>query len=311
MATRTRKRGTDPELVPADEMGGDPPAPKHDLSDEDANWVLSEAKKIFEMGDLYCDADGKPLGLYARLAKIIESLPEVRPEGTNDHFKYKYVTDKQVLGLVRPRLAAQLIVVIPETVVESEPIEMTTQRGGKSLMARLHVVFRVVDGVNGESFTGEAIGYGDDSGDKGANKAYTAALKNFFIKLFLMGGADRDIEDDPETDKRAADRDRAVPPVQSVQVKETVVEGVRRGGRSDMATEAQLNAVSRIVAAQGLTPARLAGAIEIILGDTEVTFANWTDAKAYLSALSGERIGRVIESLSEEAPADEPVDGGY
>jgi len=289
MATRTRAK-------PADE-----PTEEHGFSDEEAAEILSTAQRIItdDAEGIYLGADGTPLSLYGRLAKIMGSLPEVRPEGKNEHFKYQFVTDKQVLGMVRPALARQRIMVVPETVTEQEPIHRETGRGGSSMLTRLHVVFRVVDGINGESFQGEAVGYGDDSGDKGANKAYTAALKNFFIKLFLMGGADRDIEDDPDTDRRAKTRESGVAPVQSVQVKETVVEGVARGGRSNTATEAQVAAVSRLVASLGLTPARFAGAVEIILGDA-IDFGSWGEVKTYLEAQSGEAIGKIIESLSED-----------
>ena len=298
MATATKPRAKAPEET-------------HDYNDEDARHIYEQAKAIFEPEGVYTGPDGQPLPLAARLAKIISVLPEVKPEGVNQHFKYSFVTDKQVLGLVRPRLAEQRILIIPDTVTEQEPIQQETARGGRSMLTRLHVVFRVLDGLNGESFTGEAIGYGDDSGDKGANKAYTAALKNFLIKLFLMGGADRDIEDDPETDKRATARERAVAPVTSVEVKETVVESVARGGRSSTATEAQIQAVSRLVAELGLDPQRLAGAIEIILEDPDVDFSNWIQVKEYLSKLSGESIGKIIESLSEDAEGRQAVDGGY
>jgi hypothetical protein len=314
MATKTRSKAgpKDPEPEPThDEQGGDQPIP----NDKDAAWIVAEAQRIFEHDGVYTGSNGLPLSLYGRLSKIIESLPEVKPEGENQHFKYKFVTDKQVLGLLRPRLATQRIIVIPETVVENEPIQMETARGGRSLMARLHVTFRVIDGIAGESFTGEAVGYGDDSGDKGANKAYTAALKNFFIKLFLMGGADRDIEDDPETDRRAKVRESGTAPVQSVQVKETVVEGVQRGGRSSKATEAQVASVSRLVASLGLTPQRLAGAIEIVLNVPDLQFKGWAEVRTYLADLSGEDIGKIIESLSEdeEAAQQQALDagGGY
>lgn len=298
MATRTPK-------APAEEVP---------MSDEDAAQVLREVTRIVDDEAIYTGSNGAPLGLHARLAKIMASLPEVKPEGKNDHFKYSFVTDKQVLGMVRPRLAQQRIMVIPETVVEQEPIRHATGKGGESMITRLHVTFRVVDGVNGDTFTGEAVGYGDDSGDKGANKAYTAALKNFFIKLFLMGGADRDIEDDPETDRRASSRESGVAPVQQVMVKETVVEGVQRGGRSTTATEAQVQAVSRQVAALGVTLPLFAGEIEVVLGEV-VNFTNWGEAKRYLEALPGPAIGKIIESFDEQIEARSQVAaddaGGY
>lgn len=286
MATRTK---------PAVE----PLAPPEELSEQDAAKVLAEAQRIFYNDGVYLRPDGEPLGLYERLARIIDSLPEVRPEGKNEHFKYSFVTDKQVLGLVRPRLATQRIIVYPETVTEQPFVELTTQKGGRSLLTRLHVVFRVVDGITGESFTGEAVGYGDDAGDKGANKAYTAALKNFFIKLFLMGGADRDIEDDPETDRRARARETGVEPVREVEVKETTVEAVSRGGRSTTATKPQVDAVSRLVQALGIgNPDDFAKIVERVLGDP-IEFNNWPEVRKYLEHLPGTDIGKVIEAMSE------------
>jgi hypothetical protein len=240
------------------------------------------------------------------------SLPEVKPEGKNQHFGYPFVTDKQVLGLVRPRLAQQQIVIYPETVTEQEPIPQETAKGGRSMLTRLHVSFCVVDGITGETFHGEAVGYGDDSGDKGANKAYTAALKNFLIKLFLMGGADRDIEEDESTDRRARAREAGVAPVQTVEVKETVVEGVARGGRSAKATEAQVKTVSRQVATLSINPYQLSGIAEEVLGDP-IELEDWGAVKTYLEALSGPDIGKIIEALAERIDSMErdesPSDG--
>ena len=301
MATRSRATATPDVAVETDEINPD-----------DARLIFEEAKRIFEpesIDGVYTGPDGSPLGLYARLAKIIAKLPEVKPEGTNDHFRYKFVTDKQVLGLVRPQLAAQRIVVYPETVSEQPYIELQTAKGGRSLLTRLHVVFRVVDGLTGEAFTGEAVGYGDDAGDKGANKAYTAALKNFFIKLFLMGGADRDIEDDDETDRRARAREAGIAPVAQVEIKETVVEGVARGGRSGKATQAQVAHVSRLVKDLGITDATKFGLrLEALIGDP-IEIESWGDVKSYLEQLAGVDIGKVVEALSLQARelAEEPA----
>lgn len=290
MATRTTPKGS--EIEPPD--------------------LMKEAIRIMEpdaIGGVAVDREGKPLSLHGRLAYIIANLPEVKPEGTNDHFKYKFVTDKQVLGLVRPRLAAQQIVIYPEAVEESPFVELTTQRGGHSMLTRLHVTFRVVDALKGESFTGEAVGYGDDSGDKGANKAYTAALKNFLIKLFLMGGADRDIEDDPETDRRARARETGVEPVKTVEITDTVIENVARGGRSQVATAAQVTAVSRLVGELGITtPQAMAKIIDRAL-QFQVEVTTWPEVRKVLEALAGSDIGKLIEFMSEMRDADDESQG--
>lgn len=285
------------------------------LPDEDrAREIFEEAKRIFEpetVDGVFTGTDGQPLPLHARLAKIITGLPEVKPEGENKFFKYSFVTDKQVLGLIRPKLAQQRIVIYPETVIEQEPIEHATAKDGRSMLTRLHVTFRIVDGLTGESFTGQAVGYGDDSGDKGANKAYTAALKNFLIKLFLMGGADRDIEADDETDRRARAREAGVAPVQQVEISETVVEGVARGGRSQKATEAQVATVSRLVMSTGITsPAAFSSMAEKVLGDP-IELETWQHVRKYLEAMSGPDIGKIIEYLSGLADRDEASYSGY
>lgn len=280
---------------------------------EDSADIVAEAARILQpetIDGVYIGFDGKPLSLYGRLAKIIGGLPEVKPEGRNQHFNYGFVTDKQVLGLVRPRLSQQRIVIYPEIVEEQPFVELTTAKGGRSMLTRLHVVFRVVDGLTGESFTGEAMGYGDDSGDKGANKAYTAALKNFLIKLFLLGGADRDIEDDAETDLRAQARGAGIEPVRQVSIEETIVEPVARGGRSASATKAQVDQVSRLVAALEIKEPQWVGTLIEQTQGVPNDITSWAQVRPALEALTGEQIGHIIEAMTMIGQ-QVPDDSGY
>ena len=261
--------------------------------------AVEAAKQVFgddivAIGGIYVGDDGQPLGLYARIAKITEDLPTVEPEGENDHFKYKFLTINQITGLLRPRMARQKILVFPETVVEEEPRELTTKRGGTSLLTRLHVTFRVVDAINGESFTLQVIGYGDDASDKGANKAYTAALKNMLIKLFLIGGED-DLEADEEADKRAKARDAGSERVRDVEIGDTEITGVKRGGRSEKATDAQVARVGQYIRDLELTPEAVVAFVDKVLGDSlELGEKPWEEIKSYLEGLSGPDIGKLV-----------------
>ena len=257
------------------------------------------AGDIEAVDGVYTGPDGQPLGLYARLAKIKDSLPDVDPEGTNEHFKYKFIKNTQVLGLLRPRLARQRIMVIPETVEEREPIPLKTKRGGDSLMTRITVTWRVVDGVSGESFTGQSVGYGDDSGDKGANKAFTAAQKNYLLRLFEIGG-DRDIEEDEETDRRAKTRDAGSERVSRVEIGDADIEGVKRGGRSEKATDAQVARVGQYIRDLELTPDAFVQFVDRVLGDQlELGDDPWVDIKHYLEGLDGPDIGKLVARFDE------------
>jgi hypothetical protein len=293
------------------------------VTDATAEIAATEIAKEVFTGDIatvdhiYTNPGGDPLGLVARLAKVMGDLPVLEPAGKNKFFNYKFITDKQVLGIVRPRLSRQLILVIPETVEEREPIQMTTQKGGTSLMTRITVTWRVVCGISGESFTGQSVGYGDDSGDKGANKAFTAALKNYFLKLFEIGG-DADIEEDEDTDKRAKTRESGSSIVGSAVIGETSVEGVERGGKASAATEAQISRVGQYIRDLQMDAPAFAALLSRKF-DTTLSLGEdpWQDVRSFLTSLTGTRIGKIIAALDEmyaaiaDAHTEEAEGGGY
>lgn len=233
--------------------------------------------------------------LIARLAAVMGDLPNIEPEGFNAYFKYKFISDKQVLGALRPRLAKANIMLIPD-VLSEQMVERS-----KSWVTVMHVKFTFVDGFSGETISGTAIGYGDDSGDKGANKAYTAALKNFLLKSFLIGG-DADIEDDAQTDERSVVVDNT-----EVKVTDSKVKGVGRGGKTTDASTAQVMEVSRLSKQLGLGPLGLGALMEMVL-DTELELP--TDERAasrqlstYLGGLTAEQMGLVLTNLQEAIEA--------
>ncbi|HET9614398.1 MAG TPA: ERF family protein, partial [Candidatus Limnocylindrales bacterium] len=140
------------------------------------------ARRIF-------DSDLTKRPVIAKLARIMADLPELKPEGRNEHFKYSFIKDTQISGAVRPRMAREHLMVIPE-VLEESWVETKTRNGGTSWVTKLKVQFTIIDADSGDYVIGVGFGYGDDSGDKGANKAFTAAMKYFLIKLFQIGGED-------------------------------------------------------------------------------------------------------------------------
>lgn len=300
-------------------------APEPPEGGEDMTEAAREifAGEIAAVGGVYTDESGNVLGLHARIARIMADLPDIDPAGENKHFNYKFFSNVQIMGLFRPRLARQKIVVIPEKVTENEPRDLKTAKGGSSLLTRIHVQWRVVDAINGESFTGESLGYGDDSGDKGANKAYTAALKNFLMKLFEVGGDADDLEADEEADKRAKAREAGSERVRSVDIGDAEITGVKRGGRSEKATDAQVARVGQYIRDLELTPEAFVKFVDKVLGDSlELGSDAWGEIKGYLEGLAGADIGKLIARFDEvlnaaqddSPPArddDEPSGTGY
>ena len=159
------------------------------------------------------------------------------------------------------------------------------------------------------------FGYGDDAGDKGANKALTAAMKYWLIKLFQIGG--EDLESDQRADLRAAQREAgsALTNEQPVKIESANPEGVQRGGKQDTISKAQLNQLFALYKDLRLDPEGLADRFETFLGipfklDPE------GDATQQLNqavkALSGEDAGTFISKLVDEkdgATDDQPSDG--
>lgn len=286
------------------------PVPGEDLD------VIDEAKEVFagdiaSVGGIYTDENGKVLGLHARIARIAGDLPDIDPQGENKHFNYRFFSNIQIMGLFRPRLARQMIVVVPETVEENEPRDLKTAKGGSSLLTRIKVTWRVVDAINGESFTGQSLGYGDDSGDKGANKAYTAALKNFLMKLFEVGGDSEDLEADEATDRRAKAREAGSERVRSVDIGNADITGVKRGGRSEKATDAQVARVGQYIRDLQLTPEAFVTFVDKVLGDSlELGDDAWAEIKGYLEGLDGPDIGKLIARFDAVLNTAEEQAGG-
>lgn len=114
----------------------------------------------------------------------IESVPK---SGYNDFNNYSYVTEPDLVNLIRPKLAEQGIFIYP-SVVSQEVMPVNDK-----LLTLVDMEFTISDSETGESFVCHAQGQGYDNMDKGVYKAITGATKYFLYKLFLIAAGD-----DPE-----------------------------------------------------------------------------------------------------------------
>jgi hypothetical protein len=248
------------------------------------------------------DAATRPV--IVKLARIMASLPELRPEGRNQHFGYSFIKDTQVSGALRKRLAEERLMVIPD-VVSEEWIETKTARGGSSWVTKEKILFTVIDGDSGDQVSGHGFGYGDDAGDKGANKAFTAAFKYWLIKLFQIGGEDS--ESDATADTRAADRQAGSAAERGVTVENAQIEGVARGGKQDKISRQQGNTIAGLVKDLGLEPLAFAEMLgkylpaKLILPENDDEVGQ--TIRTAMATLSGDDAGALISDLVNERDA--------
>jgi ERF superfamily protein len=230
--------------------------------------------------------------LAAKLAYITGEVAYIEKRGINPHFKYRFVREADLKARISPLMAVLGVALVAE-VVSHERVARA-----KSDMTVLTVRWHFHDGVTGEEFVGTSVGYGDDSGDKGANKAMTAALKFFLMTTFLVASGD-DSEADVETDKRAADN-------RPIQITSSSAPQAERGGHTDKVTSAQLMEVSNLSLQLDLGPLGVRDAVERILGiswdlpeDGDPALLSKSLA-ALLVQLGGDQIGKLIGALQEQ-----------
>ena len=112
-------------------------------------------------------------------------LDTIGKSGYNEHHKYAYVMEADILEHVRSSLADNNIFVFSSVLSSSKEGNLTT----------VLMEYMLVDGDSGESVKVQAAGQGSDSQDKGIYKAITGANKYFLLKNFMLPTGD-----DPENE---------------------------------------------------------------------------------------------------------------
>jgi len=111
--------------------------------------------------------------LAAKLAMMMGEVAGVQKRGWNPHHKYNYVTAVDVYEATRDLMVRHNVILIQRPLLESYQRE-----GG---ITRLGWEFTWMDCDSGESIAIPWLSEAQDSQDKGANKAATAARKYFLV----------------------------------------------------------------------------------------------------------------------------------
>lgn len=138
------------------------------------------------------------MGIASKLAAAAAACAYVQKDGSNQHFRYRFVSAANILGHVNDALAAAGLAVIG-----TAPEVVSTEGSGKDRIVTVRTAVTVADTTSDERAVFVGMGSGMDTGDKAVMKAQTAALKYAWLGAFSISTGD-DPEADPETDKRAA-----------------------------------------------------------------------------------------------------------
>lgn len=129
--------------------------------------------------------------VYAKIANIQQGIHVVIKGGTNEHFKYKFARERDVVAEVKPLLGKEGLVITHSVLKEEEIEHGTTSSGAKKYLTKLTIRFRITNVKDKDDFIeADAMGSGQDGEDKGIPKAYTMALKYFLSKMFLIETGD-------------------------------------------------------------------------------------------------------------------------
>ena len=256
------------------------------------------------------------LNLWQKRALMIEELGTVPKRGYNDHHRYNYALEADVVSYLGPLMTKYMVVTKVSVMIDKvERIDMGTTRGGA--MMTLTRVPLAVEFINAdkpdERDVVEWIGEGSDTGDKGVYKAYTGGLKYLYMKWFLIATGD-----DPE----AFSRTDALSEGRSMGV-ETLAEGTgdtgqtqvrqvrgrqqpQRGGRQDETTMAQIATLGNLSAGLGLGPRGTAEEIDRVLGTSVGETLDALESEAaqkaalveWLKGRPGAETGKVITAVT-------------
>ena len=136
--------------------------------------------------------------VYKAIAAVMGDLAKtgISKDQTNTFDKYKFRGIDDVYNALAPLLSKHGLVVLPR-VLERVSDERVSQKGGAMFYVTVKAEFDFVAAEDGSKHTVCAYGEAMDRGDKGTNKAMTAAYKYAMFEAFCIpteGADDADRE---------------------------------------------------------------------------------------------------------------------
>lgn len=134
-------------------------------------------------------ADESPKNLRAKLAAVMGAVERIPKNGYNSFHKYHFVREGDLVDAIRTELAKQRVFITCE-VKDVEHVTGQTKSGGDKSRTYVSMVFTFLDADSDEKIQIPFHNEAEDTGDKGTNKAITAAKKYFLLTNFLVPTGD-------------------------------------------------------------------------------------------------------------------------
>ena len=196
----------------------EPVVDPEEYAQEEEDFIYSqecekEIRKMDEAGEQPVQTqeqqDDKPVGLLFKLFSIQSELEMIAKDSKNEHFKYKYVSEPQLLTHIKPLLKRyRLLVTCDQEELVIDKI-LTTKKTGQDTTttekstAKVTNRYTIYDVDTAEQISIRMSGY--EEGDKCAFKASTGANKYFWLRLLQIHTGD-----DPENDDKAKQNNQPI-----------------------------------------------------------------------------------------------------
>ena len=140
--------------------------------------------------------------LQKKKIEVMKAVGHIDKDGENKFQKYNYVSEANVLAVIRKALIEHGITISPS--IDSEPIIARYESGKGKMVTEVMVEMTLTahDVESGETEIFKTWGQGQDHGDKSIPKAITMASKYGILKYFQLSTkedaeADTNIDKDP------------------------------------------------------------------------------------------------------------------
>lgn len=122
--------------------------------------------------------------LFAALVLAQSKCGFIKMTGRNNDQNYSFASDEDIMKVVRPAMSEAGLVAIPLTHTVTRT-ERQTARGGTMQVVDVVTEYLVAH-TSGQSIVVQAVGCGQDTGDKAIYKAITGSLKYLYRAMFAL-----------------------------------------------------------------------------------------------------------------------------
>lgn len=123
------------------------------------------------------------------LCAVMQAVPYIQRTGFNDHHRFSYASESDLLAHLQPQMAKHGLALVPVKVERTVREGPTARSGRVQWVTDVTVTWKLLH-TSGEFLELQTAGSGVDGEDKGIYKALTGALKYALRHAFLMPTGD-------------------------------------------------------------------------------------------------------------------------